>query len=127
MGRALARTSSWRGGYGAIACIQLALFVVLLASLPLWRWHQAQADRENTDRTDVANNPGKTSKRHVLRIPGVTYALATFLFYCAAEAGVGLWGSSFLVQRKGIPVETAAFWVAVYFGGITLGRFRLHI
>jgi fucose permease len=49
--------------------------------------------------------------------------MATFLFYCGAEAGVGLWGSSYLVNVKDLSVGVAAQWISVYYGGITIGRF----
>ena len=35
---------------------------------------------------------------------------------------MGLWGSSYLVQTKGVSLETAARWVAFYYAGITIGR-----
>jgi len=35
----------------------------------------------------------------------------------------GLWGSSYLVSVKGFPAETAAQWMALYYFGITAGRF----
>lgn len=58
-----------------------------------------------------------------VRIKGVPFALIAFLFYVAGEAGVGLWGSSYLVQIRGISIGLAATWIAMYYGGITLGRF----
>ena len=36
---------------------------------------------------------------------------------------VGLWGASFLVGTRDLPLETAAVWVSMYYGGITVGRF----
>ncbi len=32
-------------------------------------------------------------------------------------------GSSYLVEMKSLTVDTAATWVAMYYGGITIGRF----
>ncbi len=56
-------------------------------------------------------------------LPGVKYALLTFLFYCAVEYSVGLWGSTYLVKVKNASNEDGAFWMAFYYGGITAGRF----
>jgi fucose permease len=36
---------------------------------------------------------------------------------------MGLWGSSFLVNVKGLSVDVAAKWVSLYYAGITIGRF----
>lgn len=58
-----------------------------------------------------------------LKIRGVKLALISFLFYCSAEATMGLWGSSFLVDVKELPVAAAAQWVSLYYAGITIGRF----
>ena len=45
------------------------------------------------------------------------------MFYCAVEAAIGLWGSSYLIQVRNMTIERAASWIAFYYGGITLGRF----
>jgi len=36
---------------------------------------------------------------------------------------VGLWASTYLVSVRNLAEETAAFWLALYFLGITVGRF----
>ncbi len=110
--------ATWRDGYRAIAMIQIVLALILLISLPLWKRHESTADAKEANDIMTAN-PDKNP----LRIKGVPFALATFIFYVAAEMSVGLWGSSYLVQVKGIAIGTAATWIAMYFGGITVGRF----
>ena len=133
MAQILINTSSWRLGYGTIAFIQLILAFILLITLPLWKKHESLSDsitsdinfNENTVENSFGNSEinDKLSRKSILKIKGVKYALFTFLFYCAVELSMGLWGSSFLIQIKNISVEKAAFWVAMYYGGITLGRF----
>ncbi|WP_046214601.1 MFS transporter [Paenibacillus wulumuqiensis] len=131
--------SSWRGGYQAVAMIQFGLVIILLMTLPLWnkvaRLQQEARAREKfsadphanevssaADESQDTTNSSSKSVTHPLRIRGVSFTLLTFLFYCGAEATVGLWGASFLVGDRGITPETAAGWVSLYFGGITLGR-----
>jgi fucose permease len=46
-----------------------------------------------------------------------------FFCYCTIETIVGLWGASFLVLVKEISPEIAAKWIALYYIGITTGRF----
>lgn len=58
-----------------------------------------------------------------LHIKGVKLAVISVLFYCGAEVTMGLWGSSFLVNVKKLPIATAASWVSMYYAGITIGRF----
>jgi fucose permease len=58
----------------------------------------------------------------VLKIKGATFALLTMMLYCALEFSVGLWGSNYLVNIKHFALDNAARWIALYYGGITLGR-----
>jgi fucose permease len=43
--------------------------------------------------------------------------------YCATEYTVGLWGASFLIELRGFQEAAAASAIAMYYGGITIGRF----
>lgn len=115
--------SSWRKGYLTVSILQFTLTVLLFFTLPLWnRAEKAEAINENDISTDENTNTVKASEVKPLQIKGVKLALISFLFYCGTEATMGLWGSSFLVQTKGLPAATAAQWVSLYYGGITLGR-----
>lgn len=48
--------------------------------------------------------------------------MVTFFCYCALEQTAGLWASSYLVLRRGLPAETAAGLASLFFIGITAGR-----
>lgn len=109
---------SWRSGYTTIAIIQIILAFILLISLPLWKKHEAIANTHQEEET-MSLNTGKKP----FQIKGVKHAIATFVFYCTVEFSVGLWGSSFLVSSKNLSVESAAFYISLYYGGITIGRF----
>jgi fucose permease len=113
---------SWRNGYLAIAGLQFALVVILFFTLPLWN---KVAGNNNSNPTNELENTNSTvtEKQKPLQIRGVKFALISFLFYCGAEATMGLWGSSFLVNVKDLSVEVAAKWVSLYYAGITIGRF----
>jgi len=119
MGQALVSSLLWRGGFRTISIIQLSLAAVLFVSLPLWGKVNGGYDAK----------PNDTEKKHKIvdveafKIKGVKYSLMTFAFYCATELSVGLWGSSFLVHGRGIAIDKAAYWIAVYYGSITVGRF----
>ena len=47
----------------------------------------------------------------------------TFFCYCALESTAGLWAVSYIVLTKGVAAETAAGFGAVFYLGITGGRF----
>jgi fucose permease len=113
---------SWRSGYLAIAGLQFALVVILFFTLPLWN-KVAGNNNSNQSNEQENSNSAVTEKQKPLQIRGVKLALISFLFYCGAEATMGLWGSSFLVNVKDLSVEVAAKWVSLYYAGITIGRF----
>lgn len=121
---------SWRGGYATVALIQFALVVVLFVTLPLWKKVADQRERDkaaSNSTEEAANQPAvevkaAPVKAGLLRMKGIKSSLAAFLLYCGAESMVGLWGASFLVGARDISAETAAGWISLYYGGITVGR-----
>lgn len=123
MSSVLASGISWRFGYKYISYIQLFLAFLLFISLPLWKKHADHVTNAPTEEEDNQSLKSNNANLRPIQIPGVKLAMLVFFFYCSIEASVGLWGSSYLINTKGIAVDTAAFWVAMYYGGITIGRF----
>lgn len=125
MAQFISEQNSWRYGYFAIAGLQFALVVILFFTLPLWKKvaenSKINATNEPVEMNDRIAEDAKHQKP--MQIRGVKLALVSFLFYCGAEATMGLWGSSFLVNVKGLSVDVAAKWVSLYYAGITIGRF----
>jgi fucose permease len=105
---------SWNLGYRTIGIIQFCLTAVLFASLPLWK---------NKTSQETSTRHKSISFKRLLHITGVKQAIIAFFCYCGIEAVTGLWGSSYLVIIKNIPPEIAAQWIALYYIGISLGRF----
>ena len=120
MGLALASPGGWTRGVLALGLAQLTLAALLWATLPLWR-------REHGHPTDSA----ATGEPPVVFKPVAPRALwlapLCFLFYVAAEMGTGLWAASILVNDRGTSLAQAGFWVSVYFGSITAGRFGVGL
>ncbi len=106
----------WNIGYRSVGILQFCLCVVLFAALPLW---QKSASQGKVEEGEVAV-PRFT---HIIGIKGVKTALMGFFCYCAIELTAGLWGASYLVTARGIAAETAAQWIALFYIGITAGRF----
>ena len=113
----IGRNNNWKHGYFTISMLQICLIVVLLISLPLWR----KAEKKNGNGS--IEEKVHISNRQALKLPGVKVALIAFVCYCGIESSVGLWGASFLVHCKAMSVSEAARWIALFFGGITVGRF----
>jgi fucose permease len=115
---------SWRSGYMTVGIIQMVLVAVLFFSLPLWSKVQEPEHLADQTQTDApAQEPIKRGLFYPLQIPGVKFVMVAFLFYCGIEGSMGLWGSSYLVQVRGLEAATAAAWVSTFYGSITVGRF----
>ena len=54
---------------------------------------------------------------------GAKPAMLAFFCYCGLEQTAGIWASSYLVIGKGVSEETAAGLAALFYLGITVGRF----
>ena len=110
----LIHKNSWNLGYRTIGIIQFCLVLLLFISLPLWK-------KNTTAETRSRHDSIKFTK--IFSIVGIKEALIAFFCYCSIETVTGLWGASFLVTEKGISPEIAAQWIALYYIGITSGRF----
>lgn len=114
MSHALAH-STWNNGYRTVSFIQIGIVIVLLLTMPLWKIHEEHEAAQS--QKQILGIKG------ALRISGVPFLLLGFFAYCAAEASAMLWASSFLVGTRNIPEKTAAAFAALFFIGITTGRF----
>ncbi|MHA7967573.1 MFS transporter [Paenibacillus sp. CAU 1782] len=76
----------------------------------------ASTTKATTEKAAIA------AKTNLFAIKGIKPSLAAFLLYCGAESMVGLWGASFLVGVREVTAVTAAGWISMYYGGITIGR-----
>lgn len=107
--------SSWENGYRIVSLIQFAIAIILLSTLSIWKVNQ-----KNDDEKDEHSLLGL---KGALKIRGVPFILIGFLCYCAGESTSMLWASSYLTQARGISKEAAAAFAALFFIGITAGRF----
>ena len=117
MGAAIGLGMGWRGGFGIISALQIALSAALFISLPLWKLHK------NDGAEPKKANQASIGIIGALRLSGVKAILLAFFCYCSLEATAGLWASSYLVEHRGVSAETAAILASMFYLGITLGRF----
>lgn len=118
MGYALTGGQGWNMGYRYISILQIGLTAVLIFSLPLWK----RQETDDTGQTDGSGKARPLSLRQIIKIPGAKEVMIAFFCYCAIEQTTGLWASSYLVLRRGMPEETAAGFAGLFFIGITAGR-----
>ncbi len=108
---------SWRRGYRTVFWFQLAIAALTIVSLPLWKKvkHASRAAEGETGRWVGFLTLIKDGK--------VRMACSVFLGSCGLEYTCGVWGSTFLVQARGLPAAAAALLITFYYVGIALGRF----
>ena len=109
--------NGWRGGYRIAFFIQLAISLTVILTLPVWRKAHGKAT------TEEDRKPKVLTFKEILQLPGIKAVWCIFLCSCAIEFICGSWGSTFLVEYKGLPLDKAAGMVVFYYLGITLGRF----
>ncbi len=109
---------NWSNGYLAVSVLQIVLTGILIFSLPLWKKKTAEVFSSATD--TYAKPLGMKS---TIAIRGVKEVMITFFCYCALEQTAGLWAVSYVVFEKGIAASAAAKWGAIFYLGITVGRF----
>ena len=105
--------SNWNNGYRIVGFIQLAIAILLLVTLPVWKVHNQSAEKKQQSIGLIG----------ALKIKGVPFLLIGFFAYCAAEATAMSWASTYFTDVKGISTEKAAQFAALFYIGITVGRF----
>ena len=128
MGFVLQRGYSWSKGYLLIGILQAGLTFLLFLSLGLWK----EKEEDMNDLVKVEMHEGAEGKkamsfREIFRIPGAKECIVSFFFYCAIEQTIGLWSGSFMVYSLRIDAKLAASLVALFYFGITFGRFLAGI
>ena len=119
LGFVLQRGESWRSGYLVLSMIQATLTILLFLSLGLW------GKEEKKETIEEKKTP--MSFRQILSITGAKECLVSFFLYCAIEQTLGLWSGSFMVYSLKIEAKLAASFVALFYFGITFGRFLAGI
>lgn len=108
----------WNSGYKVIALLQVALTIVLVISLPLWKKREVVIDEKGDEVPAQA-----LSMKEIFSIKGAKDIMLAFFCYCALEQTAGLWASSYMVLHKGVPEAVAASYASMFYIGITVGRF----
>lgn len=101
MATALETGRGWRTGYLVFAAVQLVMLAVLVAKR-----------RPFTAAVAPATEPGRIS----------VWLILTFFLYTGLEVAAGQWAFTWLTEGRSFSVTAAGFWVAAYWGGLTLGR-----
>lgn len=109
----LISSGAWRSGYLAIAALQVVV------ALLVWHRRREWAGAEQAETRPVSQRSPATRQTRVF--------ITLFFLYTGVELGTGQWAFTLLSESRGMATAAAGTWVAVYWGGLTIGRFGFGI
>ena len=112
--------TSWRDGYKLASLIQLVITVILIISIPLWKVHEGNTNQDNPQ-TLTTQKVG--SYKEVIKNPCCIPVGIVFALSCVIECTCGLWATTYLVDVKNATTSDGAFYLAIFYAGLALGRF----
>lgn len=108
--------AGWRTGYRYAFYVQLAITILLIISLPLWK--------KNSSREQAEEGKGVTlTVTQMAKMSDVRRVWVIMLATNAIEYACGVWGSTYLVTEKGFEIKHGALALTVYYAGMSIGRF----
>jgi len=108
----LVSTGVWRSGYAFLAVMQV------LSAVAIWR-RRARWARAEPDASKDLPTVGRGARLWLL--------LMLFFLYTGVEVATGQWAFTLLSEGRGMGTAAAGTWVAVYWGGLTAGRFGFGV
>lgn len=122
MSLALAGSGDWHNGYRVAGFVQLGIALVAILSMPLWG-KVAKTSVCKAENAAEAEATRVMPFREQVRNSGIRWAWLIFTIAVALEVLAGSWGSTYLVNQRGMAPHLAAAMTALYYFGLAAGRF----
>jgi fucose permease len=120
MTAAIARGFGYRAGYGVLALLLAGMMLAFILT---------RRSFDDTGPAVPASAAAPVEKS--VKIWGalgsgkVWLGMLTFFFYTGLESGVGQWCFTLLREGRGLSIESAGAWTALYWASLTAGRLAL--
>lgn len=111
----LSKYENWRQGYRMAATAELAIAILFIITLPLW-------NKINSSTKEVEEESRVAPYSELFKNKYIRCVWLMMITSCAIENMCGVWASTFMVEAKGIPADTAALYAMGYCVGLTVGR-----
>ena len=108
--------AGWRGGYRYAFYVQIAITILLIVSLPMWKKSSSAQQEEEEKGVNL-------SLLQMAKMPEIRKVWVIMLATNAIEYACGVWGSTYLVEAKGFMPEKGAIALTIYYVGMSIGRF----
>ena len=123
MSLALAGSGDWHNGYRSAGLVQLGIALLAALAMPLWG-KVAKAAKDTADHPSEAEIATRVMPfPEQIRNPGIRWAWLIFTIAVTLEVLAGSWGSTYLVNQRGMAPHLAAAMTALYYFGLAAGRF----
>lgn len=116
MSIALSDNADWRMGYRTTFYFQIVISIITICALPIW-------GKIKNKETVEEEKPRTVSISEMIKMPSIRAVGLMFIGSCAVEYICGAWGSTFLVNSRGMVVENAAKAITFYYMEMAVGRF----
>ena len=118
MSMALEKSANWNQGYSMAFWLQAGIAVVVLLSMPLWKKVGDESAESGEEEQQEA-----VPIKELLKNKNICMACVMCFATCGIEFICAGWGSTFLVEARGMTVDMGAKFVIFYYLGVTIGRF----
>ena len=111
----------WHNGYRVAGFVQLGIALVSMLAMPLWGRTAAKATPSSAESETESTRimPFREQIKH----PGIRWVWLIFTVAVTLEVLAGSWGSTYLVNQRGMRPSMAAAMTALYYLGLAAGRF----
>lgn len=117
MSLALSETNDWNRGYRSVFWLQLGIAMIIYLSFPLWG--KSIVDSEDNEELKQVSVP----IIELVKNPKIRMSLLMCFATCGIEFICAGWGSTYLVEARGMSLEFGAKMIILYYAGLTIGRF----
>lgn len=115
--------SDWRGSAFTFGTLLFMLLIVML----LFGSNLGEDARSQQTSIDNVGEESDMLGSQTLTQPLVWLAIAFFFVYGGIEVSIGQWAFTIFTESRGLSDESARFWVSMYWGTFTIGRFLFGI
>lgn len=111
----LTNNENWRAGYVTVGLILLAIVMILLFTLSLWKIFEKDKLVNQEEQKLIRNS-------EALQVRGVKTSMLAMLCYNGSETAAGLWMASYFIANREMSAGIAAASTSLFFIGIITGR-----
>jgi len=127
---------NWRAGYRYAFLVMAGITLMLVLSLPVWKKREMAAaasaheqaapescDAEVFETAQVQQKNDAFGLKDIIRMPQIWVVWIIMVATNAIEYACGTWGSTYLVEARGVLPQNAAEIITLFYVGMALGRF----